>query len=1629
MAASDQTYRSQKMLDVVFAVSGILMLLSLVWMFAADYFREFKTEQRRFRDVEAAMAERDLLHALPLDKVQALREAEKDAKGDGLSQARKAYYEARKPYLEAEDKLIKLRRQAAEDKAKDGNDHHEELQQAENDVKEKRTAVDGALQAGDDNVQAALKAEDALLAYLDNFRNARQAVHDAQAAAEERRTQTARQVKSAQVEVARADAAYRSIKADYDSRESLFNIAVDERDHMPKDRQEAANRHVQELREYLDSRRRARDAAKDRFDAAKEAEHKAETDQALAEALQTQAEAESKRMQADVERYEKLVGQKQWKATDWLLSQPVIDAFASPYRIQQYTLAEYPIDYSFKYVTRYDRCTTCHKGMETAAYEKEALGQLVQPAKNKTVQQAQNDLRENLRLLRQVLQARRDRKEDPPPSREERAERRKGEALGVVLEDLPADVMTIPANQLTPARVNQFCAHPRLDLFVDSNSPHPAEKFGCTSCHGGQGSATDFKFAAHTPDNPKQKEAWTSEHGWFPSEFWDFPMYPKRFQEATCLKCHHEVTDLVRYGSQVEAAKLVRGYNLLRDNGCYGCHEIAGTKRGREIGPDLRLEPSIPLDRMDPVERTKAEADRDNPPGTMRKVGPSLFRLSEKTYEDWVARWIWSPRGFRPDTRMPHFYGVSNNDEEALKNSKDYGADQTEFPPAEVRAIAHYLMYESRKYLDGEDSYRRSNRAVVKYYDDKQKKQGSLSEGDKKELDAAEQRLDPKEAPLLELRLGKDEKPRHVADLILDGEGKPVQLPELPKDEAGRKKERERGRRLFTEKGCLACHQHEGTTKKDTGDTPTVIGEAQFGPDLSHVAAKLGTKRNDEPSARRWLVQWILNPQSHHPRTRMPYTHLNAEDAAAVAAWLLSEGKDWKGEEPPAVADPLKTYKQLAQLYLSKVRNPDQVRAILELEGEGAPIPDQIKTDARLWLDGIRPDSDEAVLQGGINEDKLKLYVGRKAISRYGCFGCHNLPGFETAKPIGTPLNDWGKKDPERLAFEDIVAYVTDHHTIVEDRDDPKDPGKPSKEWSEVKEGKSPYEKFFAEELHHRQRDGFLNQKLREPRSYDYHRQRVWDDRLRMPQFKFAHTRTLEDETDEEYAARRDKEEAEAREAVMTFVLGLVAEPVPAEYLNRPAPDRLAEARGRKLVELYNCVGCHEVRPGVYKFKKPATDEYLTRLKAAYDSAAKTFGADFGTGKDPLHAFAIHNAWRGPAPPWPDRLLAFGINYHTEKDGETDVPYIQLTDALRFAAGKDKEGHDTFVDVPANSTIPLPDDLLNRTDPLGGTFTHLMIPYLNKRDSVVFKIDPATKDSADARAVLPPQLFREGERTQPEWLFNFIRNPSVIRPQERMLLRMPKFNISDDDAHTLVNYFSALNKLGNPDIGLTYPYLQVPQREEDYWRAKNQDYVKRLGKDKLKERARQMKELWEQALTDQLRDAERKLTAAEDLAKNTKEATAKKAAEQNRDALKNEVASLKERVAKKDVSALQKDWEEQGAYLADAYRLVANNQLCLTCHQVGDVPAQEAKGPNLRLAAERLRPDWTERWIGNPLRMMQPTIMPANFPRDKAQYNEFFEGSSPQQVEAIRDVLLNFPKVMDRPENRYYHPGPGGGGS
>ncbi len=61
---------------------------------------------------------------------------------------------------------------------------------------------------------------------------------------------------------------------------------------------------------------------------------------------------------------------------------------------------------------------------------------------------------------------------------------------------------------------------------------------------------------------------------------------------------------------------------------------------------------------------------------------------------------------------------------------------------------------------------------------------------------------------------------------------------------------------------------------------------------------------------------------------------------------------------------------------------------------------------------------------------------------------------------------------------------------------------------------------------------------------------------------------------------------------------------------------------------------------------------------------------------------------------------------------------------------------------------------------------------------------------------LAPDLSYEGSRSQREWLVQFLRNPQTLRPT--LTVRMPEFNMSEQDATTLANYLSAA--LRNPHV-------------------------------------------------------------------------------------------------------------------------------------------------------------------------------------------------------------------------------------
>ena len=525
---------------------------------------------------------------------------------------------------------------------------------------------------------------------------------------------------------------------------------------------------------------------------------------------------------------------------------------------------------------------------------------------------------------------------------------------------------------------------------------------------------------------------------------------------------------------------------------------------------------------------------------------------------------------------------------------------------------------------------------------------------------------------------------------------------------------------------------------------------------------------------------------------------------------------------------------------------------------------------------------------------------------------------------------------------------------------------------------------------------------MEEPRSFDYHRIRVWDDRLRMPQFRFARSRPRAGESDEAYEIRRQREEGEAREAVMTFILGLVAEPIPQKFVYTPGPERLAEAKGRQLLDKYNCIGCHQVRPGVYDFKP--TKDTLDALEKTYQNYEKN-----NAKKD--HVFPGHNAWTGLPSPWPDRLVAHGTQAHVanDEDADRDMFQLRLTEALRFA------NNDKIIrDIPAGMQAKLiPEDVFHQSPPYGGTFAELLIPYLAQSNSTLYGGKPD-----EARSVLPPPLIREGERVQPNWLYWFLLNPGPIRPQEKMKLRMPKFNMSGEDAMTLVNYFGAADKLGNPGAGLTTPYLTIPEAETRYWRDMNNQYLERLkavggadGKG-LDERAK--------ALLTQLEAGVKLRLETVKAAAMTAQGDDKAKKEQEAKDLQATIDKWDKEIKDGSYADLTGQWKSGDAYAADAYRLIAANpNLCTKCHSIGSLKIEGANGPDLSGAFERLRPEWTMEWISNPDRMFgyAPT-MPQNFAKDSLDYKEFLAGDVRDRVRAARDALMDLPRLENLPADR-----------
>ncbi len=263
---------------------------------------------------------------------------------------------------------------------------------------------------------------------------------------------------------------------------------------------------------------------------------------------------------------------------------------------------------------------------------------------------------------------------------------------------------------------------------------HPVERYGCTTCHDGQGRAIT-KFHAHAPvDRPHD----------FEKHFWEEPLLRGPFMQSNCRKCHTEEYELranIRCETAAEcpqkpvamkcdvpaqplnpsdtsipsflppeppkpgdapapeppkycvnaesgnaelvnlAPDLSRGRKIIEEVACYGCHPIEGYEKKPKAGPDLR-------------------------------------HVKSKLSAGWMVEWIKNPKAIHKNTRMPNFFPEELKPADYPRTALPVRADKTQNPnepwkwtvEQQTAVLTSFLLaqstpFEAKKALSGDPKH------------------------------------------------------------------------------------------------------------------------------------------------------------------------------------------------------------------------------------------------------------------------------------------------------------------------------------------------------------------------------------------------------------------------------------------------------------------------------------------------------------------------------------------------------------------------------------------------------------------------------------------------------------------------------------------------------------------------------------------------------------------------------------------------------------------------------------------------------------------------------------------------------------------------------------------------------------
>jgi mono/diheme cytochrome c family protein len=381
-----------------------------------------------------------------------------------------------------------------------------------------------------------------------------------------------------------------------------------------------------------------------------------------------------------------------------------------------------------------------------------------------------------------------------------------------------------------------------------------------------------------------------------------------------------------------------------------------------------------------------------------------------------------------------------------------------------------------------------------------------------------------------------------------------------------------KGRELVEQYGCYACHKIEGWQhlKKP-------------GPSLVKVTGKIPSKE--------FIKNWIWNPFAYNPKSQMPqyfsqlnnsspkFKEKNIAEVNSMAEYIIKTSKSYQG---------LNTYtggsvdagKELVQkvgcIGCHMIKGVDEQWAKVEnrsgpyLSALGSKVDpnwlvswlkkpdhydpttimpsfrltDKEANDIAAFLLSQKNEEFAALTFPALNrslrdeilvedyfsafetldaakkkletmsDEERTMELGKKSINKYGCYSCHNINGFEGDLPqIGPELTKEGSKPVEQFGFGQ-------QHQVPHSR------------------------------------EGWLTQHLKAPSIWDVGVPKAFKDLNKMPNFHLP-----DDEVD----------------AIVGMILGQVSDKIPlAGQKILDANEKYAE-EGRKVMNKYNCYGCHKI--------------------------------------------------------------------------------------------------------------------------------------------------------------------------------------------------------------------------------------------------------------------------------------------------------------------------------------------------------------------------------------------------------------------------------------------------------------------